>query len=243
MSGLYFVHIPKTAGRYLVVRALNHELFASRHLPKGRIYKGRAEGGRLYYGGHNVCHSQPQSPIRYFGADCTRDPEFRWNTSFAIVRNPFDLLVSMFKAGWPYQDSITPQKMDSFDRFVRSYCDPDFDWVVPLQQQHLFFQVVGGDGLCAVDRLLRFEDLDAELAALCTPLGITPKVSSPFRPSRRKQERDHRHWYTDALRELVQQKCRLELGQLGYDFDGVTGTLNAADLDLVLEFRPTARAA
>jgi hypothetical protein len=232
---LYFVHIPKTAGRYLVVRALNHELVEFKHLPRGKVYRGKPKG-KLYYGGHNVCHSSPVSSLRYFGESCPSDPEFQASRSFSIVRNPFDLLVSMYSAGWPYQSGITPLTMDSFDRFIRSYCDSAFPWIVPLQQQHLFFQVVSDDGGCAVDRLLRFESLDQELEKLCAPLGIEPQVSSPFRPSRRDAQRDHRSWYTDALRELVQEKCRLELKQLCYDFDGPTGALDERRLDVVLDF-------
>ena len=239
---LYFVHIPKSAGRYLVVRALNHELIEFKHLPKGKIYRGK-DRGRLYYGGHNVCHSRPVSSLPYFGESCHSDPEFQASLSFGIVRNPFDLLVSMYSARWPYQPSITTLTMDSFDRFIRSYCDPAFPWVVPLQQHHLFFQVVGDDGTCAVDRLLRFENLDQDLSKLCTPLGIEPQVSSPFRPSRRDAQRDHRSWYTDALRELVQEKCRLELKQLGYDFEGPTGALDEQSLDVVLDFEAGRRAA
>jgi hypothetical protein len=232
---LYFVHIPKTAGRYLVVRALNHELVAFRHLPKGKLYQGKPSG-RLYYGGHNVCHSHPVSSIRYFGSSCPSDPEFHASRSFSIVRNPFDLLVSMYSAGWPYQPSITTETMDSFDRFIRSYCDPAFRWPVPLQQQHLFFQLVSDDGDCGVDRLLRFESLDADLKQLCTPMGIEPQVTRPFRPSRRDAERDHRSWYTDTLRELVQNKCHLELSQLGYDFDGPLGAVDPGKLNVVLGF-------
>jgi hypothetical protein len=232
---LYFVHVPKTAGRYLVVRALNHELVDFRHLPKGKLYRGKPTG-KLYYGGHNVCHSHPASSIRYFGESCTMDPEFHASRSFSIVRNPYDLLVSMYTAGWPYQPSITTQTMDSFDRFIRSYCDPDFEWVVPLQQQHLFFQLVGDDGACAVDRLLRFESLDEQLEQLCAPMGVEPLVSGRFRPSRRSAERDHRSWYTDALRELVALKCRLELRQLGYDFDGATGELEQERFNVALDF-------
>ncbi|MFT5586247.1 MAG: hypothetical protein ACI9VR_003844 [Cognaticolwellia sp.] len=232
---LYFVHIPKTAGRYLVVRALNHELVDFRHLPKGKIYRGKPTG-KLYYGGHNVCHSRPVSNIRYFGESCVSDPEFHASRSFSIVRNPFDLLVSMYSSEWPYQSSITKQTMDSFDRFIRSYCDPAFDWVVPLQQQHLFFQLVSDDGSCAVDRLLRFENLDEELRQICAPVGIEPRVSGPFRPSRRNAQRDHRSWYTDALRDLVQEKCRLELKQLGYDFDGPTEVLDERRLNVVLDY-------
>lgn len=234
-STLYFVHIPKTAGRYLVVKALNHELIEYKHLPKGRLYRGNPTG-RVYYGGHNVCHSAPASPIKYFTADCTQDAEFHSSTSFAIVRNPFDLLVSMFKAGWPYQRGISDHRFPDFEAFIHAYCDEEYPWVVPLQQRFLFFQVLGDEGRCAVDRLLRFEDLDTELAELCAPIGVKPAVDSPFRPSRHGDDRDHRRWYNNTTHDLVRAACAQELEQLGYDFDGICAPLDRERLH-VPDFR------
>lgn len=228
---LYFVHVPKTAGRYLVVRALKHELVEGRHLPPGGLYRGNPTG-RVHYGGHNVCHSDPRSPIQYFVHDCTQDPEFATSHSFAIVRNPFDLLVSMFTARWPYQPKIHPHTFDDFGDFVRAYCDPEFAWAVPLQKEFLFFQLVNDEGRCAVDTLCRFEHLDDDLEALCAPFGIEPVRADPFRPSLR--DRDYRSFYTDDLRERVEAKCARELSQLGYDFDGRCAPLDPAALDFTI---------
>ncbi len=225
MTSLYMVHVPKTGGRYVVVRALNHELVEWKRLPRGALYRGHPQG-RLYYGGHNVCHTEPDSPIQYFTECCAADPEFQRSLTFSIVRNPFDLLVSMFTGGWPYQPRIHPHRFEEFDAFLEAYCDPDFSWAVPLQKRFLFFQLVDDSGACAVDRLLRFEALDDELATLCAPLGVVPVKGDPFRPSRHGEARDYRRWYTDRLRELVETKCALELEQLGYTFDGPTGALD-----------------
>ena len=234
MRSLYMVHVPKTGGRYVVVRALKHELIEWKRLPPGGLYRGH-ETGRFYYGGHNVCHSDPKSPIQYFVDHCPGDPEFQSSLTFSVVRNPFDLLVSMFTARWPYQPQIHPLVFDDFGDFVRAYCDPEFEWAVPLQKQNLFFQLADDDGSCAVDRLLRLEALDDELAAMCEPLGITPVRSDPFRPSRHGEDRGYRRWYTDELRELVQTKCAAELDQFGYDFDGVTADLDPASIRIELQ--------
>jgi hypothetical protein len=229
LGSLYFVHVPKTAGRYLVVGALKHELMEGPHLPKGGLYRGNPSG-RFHYGGHNVCHSNPDSPVAYFVHNCAEDEEFRASTTFAFARNPFDLLVSMFTAHWPYGGRIHPHRFGDFGAWLNAYLDPGFDWVVPLQKRCLYFQLFDDGGSFALDRLLRVERLDDELAELCAPLGIEPVRGKAFRPSRFKEDRDHRRYYTDAQRERVEQRFDAELGALGYDFDGPNGPMEPGRL-------------
>lgn len=217
---LFFLHVPKTAGRYVVSVALKHELRTGPFLPRGRAYEGRPDG-RLHYGGHNVVRRDPTSPIRYFTHSAQDAPGWADAVRFSVLRNPFDLLVSMFVDGWPYGKEA-PRCFGTFADFVAAYCDPDFAWLVPDQQRSLFFQLFDADGTCPLHALLRQETLDDELHALCAPLGITPVRGGLHKVSRHGEARDHRSWYTDALREAVERKCAADLAWSGYDFDGPT---------------------
>ncbi|MEZ4236207.1 MAG: hypothetical protein R3F59_08595 [Myxococcota bacterium] len=225
---LFFLHVPKTAGRYIVSVALHHELREGPFLPpKGRLYRGTPDG-RLHYGGHNVVRRSPRSAIRYF-THCARNaPGWEESVRFTVLRNPFDLLVSMFSDGWPYGQGLTDQRFGDFPSFVDAYCDPDFPWLVPDQQHNLFFQLLDEDGSCPIPHRLRQERLDDDLAAVCAPLGIVPVRQGLHKASRFGAQRDHRAWYSDALREKVEQKCAFELSWGGYDFDGLVDRTEAA---------------
>lgn len=217
---LFFVHVPKTAGRYIVSVAMKHELRQGPFLPRGKLYEGSTTG-RMHYGGHNVVAKNPHSPMEYFTHCVQEAPGWEDSLRFTVVRNPFDLLVSMYTARWPYDGAATRALFPTFADFVDRYCDPDFGWRAPLQQQNLFFQLFDERGQCPLHAILRQETVDDELAALCAPLGITPLRGGLHKASRGGEGRDHRTWYTDVLREKIEKKCAFELQWAGYDFDGV----------------------
>ena len=217
---LFFVHVPKTAGRYIVSVALKHELRQGPFLPRGKLYEG-TETGRMHYGGHNVVARNPDSPMEYFTHCVQEAPGWAESLRFTVIRNPFDLLVSMYTARWPYDGPTTHMLFPTFTDFIERYCDPHFLWRAPKQQQNLFFQLFDEEGRCPLHTILRQEHVDDDLAAMCAPLGITPMVGGLHKASRSADGRDHRGWYTDRTRELVEKKCAFELEWSGYDFDGL----------------------
>jgi hypothetical protein len=167
--------------------------------------------------------------VRYFTHRVQDSPGWKGSIRFAVVRNPFDLLVSMYSARWPYGGELDPYRFPDFPAFVRAWCDPDFPWLIPDQHRSLYFQLSDDDGDCPLDHLLHQERLDEELEGLCNPLGIQPVRGSLHKASRFGEYRDHRSWYTDALREQVEAKAGPDLRWLGYDFDGIVpGVPNAA---------------
>ena len=81
------------------------------------------------------------------------------------------------------------------------------------------FDLYTENGMVLVDRICRYEDMDAELAALGERFGTAlpplPRAKGEFR-------RDRRHYsafYTPDQRERVAAAFRREIALLGYRFD------------------------
>jgi hypothetical protein len=97
----------------------------------------------------------------------------------AVVRNPFDLLVSMYLFGFPYWSTKDYGKkgyiewpFKSFRDYVMKLCVwTDHPWICPQQKESLFFQLHDGNGQCLADAILRQEAIEAGLKALGRALG------------------------------------------------------------------------
>ena len=239
---LFYVHIPKTGGNYIKKVALQGHFQPESSSGRGMfgtivrlLGKNEPQSSPLLVnGGHCVCAKKPLDIAKYNRAwttRCTDNPASRNSLVFSVVRNPFDLLVSMYTYGYPYRRP-RPEKpkpeldrhgfpFSSFDEWVRAYCDPEDPWLVSYQHRFLFFQIFDDNSGCVPRYILRTECLDAGLKELLNPFGITPKVSDNYvNPSRTGRKKDFRIFYTDELRELVERKCERELRAFGYSFDG-----------------------
>lgn len=153
----------------------------------------------------------------------------------AVIRNPFDHLVSYYMHGpelrrdGRYCDSgwcavNYTHKFQSFDAFIRAYCDPDFKWHVPLLKQFLYSQLFDEKDNCVVDMILKFESLNAALPEL-NKLGVdmhrADTKEKRANTSKRRLFKTSKEYYTPELRELVEKKCARELQVFGYDFEGL----------------------
>ena len=74
-------------------------------------------------------------------------------------------------------------------------------------------------GEVAVDRVLRYESLDSELATLWTELGLpgTPDLPHAKRGSRPRGP-SYRSYYDDASRQRVGELFAAPIAELGYEF-------------------------
>ena len=248
-ASMFFIHIPKTGGSYVTEIALKDVLVDISPPAVGGIRSrlcymlSRArshvsfEKKKIYSAAHCVCTKSPPDSgwfPRAWNNSCAHLPEFKRSLVFSVVRNPFDLLVSMYSYGFPYRRPRPSKPMPEVDRhgfpfntfesFVTAYCDSDYPWIVKAQQQSLFFQLFGDDGTCGAHYVIRNEHLDEGLSILCEPMGIVP-VSSTERPkaSRGTQKGDYRKFYDKRLRALVEDACAHELHSFGYSFDGDDG--------------------
>ena len=208
---IYMMHVPKTSGTALAgpkLKKLGHAFNVD--------FSYRAPASRRGHDSYSTCvwprYKFPISP-------CLK---------LAVVRNPFDLLVSYYEhgealsqdgsyshSGWAAVNCR--HKFISFDQFIRAYCEPGFVWHQPLFQQFLFSQLFNARDDCVADVILKYETLDsaiAELMKIGVELHRDVKNVSTRRKIRRFQE-----YYTPELRGLVEAKCARELAVCAYDFE------------------------
>ena len=211
MDLLYFIHIPKTAGTY-VTQTLAAPL-----------------GPRFVREGHTVPASILRPWLERFGpAHFSTVPRARC-TVFTVVRNPFDLLVSMYSFGFPYwapryarQHQRIEWPFRSFRDFVRRLCQwDDYPWIVPAQRKSLFFQLFDDDGTFLPDHVLRQENLSTGIAELAGIIGV--EARPPEKRVNVSRTAHYGDYYDDELVALVERRFGGDLEAFGYRFDGHDG--------------------
>lgn len=218
---LYYLHIPKTGGTYVIRKGINykqdqiefinlaHSFGISHQIPvpfKNRYIQSYLPIPRVI---HQYSLKKLKSP----------------RLIISVVRNPFDLLLSYYchhgsnKGGW--DDVNKFHSFKKFDDFVRGFCDNNFEWHHPALNNFLFSQMFDSNGYCAPDLIIRYEYLNEALDKLNKHLGVKLFLiyDQKFNASVGKPK-DYKKCYNKELRYLVEQKCRRELEIFGYDFNG-----------------------
>ena len=195
----------------------------------------------LLRGDHYTCHTvkaqDKEGNIGLPGRGWFRDQvkifgkkKFFW---FTVVRNPFNILVSYFTFGWPYakphlykdnQEKVLmrPEVYESFDTYVKTFCDPDSNWIIKESQNFLYFPIFDEHGDCRCTTAFRLENIDFCLNELGKNFNFKYQSDSPTNSSRPDKKRDDwKHYYTEELYDLVSKKFERECLAFGYDFDGV----------------------
>ena len=123
-----------------------------------------------------------------------------YNT-FAFVRNPFDIIVSMFAKNPAFDD---------FDDFVNKRAfNPPLIW----NQSQLLLDLVGNS---LVDYVFRFEDLPDIWETVCTHINIPYKPLEKENASNRRK--DYRSYYSDFSREIIADIYKDDLINFGYQY-------------------------
>lgn len=163
-------------------------------------------------------------------------------TKFAIVRNPFDRLLSWYQflrdgghaedAGIPVRDptdALTAEQSERCERIgdrvmheVRRHA-PSFAHFVRLPREHEDFSrfhacqidYISLRDRVSVDEVLRFETLDHDFARLAERLGISARLPHRNASSRRA---GYREAYDPETRALVEARCARDLAAFGYEF-------------------------
>ena len=121
--------------------------------------------------------------------DAVGVPAWRSYFRFAIERNPWDAVVSLYY--WKYKD--LPQLPD-FESYVSE------EWIEQLAKNHRMYRI---RGQMAVDRVLRYERLSDELAEVWDHLRLPGSPDLPRAKADARPAGHYRELYTDASRDRV----------------------------------------
>lgn len=204
---IYLIHIPKTGGTSFNCKHLKNHNYEHMFCVDG-IKRLTSQNG----GFRN--HIKP----------CWRKHNFKLkpNYKIATVRNPFDLLTSyyfhndddLFDFGWSNVRHI--HNIDSFEDFIYKFCNPDFEWHVPQFKKFLFSQLFNQYGECVPDIILKYERL-AEGYEMLNNKGL--KINTKIHKNKSNEKtKKYYEYYTDEMREMVNDFCRRELNMFDYDF-------------------------
>jgi hypothetical protein len=129
--------------------------------------------------------------------------------SFAIERNPWDAVVSLYH--WRYRDSEPGSTRQPFGDYVAS------DAVTTFATKNQRIYRLRGE--VAVDRVLRYESLAAELASVWGTLGLPGSPDLPHaKAGTRPRGPSYRSYYDAATRDRVAELFAPTIAELGYEF-------------------------
>lgn len=160
--------------------------------------------------------------------------QFNKYTTFSVVRNPFDRLVSWY---WMLKlrsfeeenpdiietegDKVNFALIDALNQHAS-----DFEGFVNLPEDHpnglfrrFFFNqldfLTDDTGEITVDHVLRFENLAVDFATFAARQGIAGTLPHMNKTPR---ETDYRHYYNDVTRQIVAERFRRDLEYFDYHF-------------------------
>jgi len=171
-------------------------------------------------------------------------------------------------AGWSNLNAL--HGIGSFEDFVKKWCDPNFRFInsspggvkqgiSPNEAQFfIYYQLFGDNGFCGVDYIFKSELFAKGIAKflieeeyvnglsleeLELELQNTERANTSALNGGHRKKADYRSYYTDKLRELVQNNCFAELKMFGYNFDGPTSEDPLVDPKKLLYAHSTTTAA
>ena len=209
-------------------------------LPKvgGGILKSWMGSNKNYFeGGHKFCVNDipnesfitwTESGIKFFPSYLD-DRQFSRSVTFAVIRNPFDWLVSYYYHYSGYFHKNTEHRgsfgcvdyhgFGNFNEFIDAYCDPLFKWHIPPLKNFIPSQLFDKNGKCRADFILLNEDLNETIDTVAQHFDFrlnhnTSRMKYNFMKPKRE------FIYNNELIDKVRLKCKRELELFGYDYKG-----------------------
>jgi len=143
---------------------------------------------------------------------------------FTTVRNPWDVQVSYFFYALQPQNMNPSDKYDSNSTF--DYLSHETQKIETISFADYIRRgiIVNSDiyslnNKPACDFYIRYENLEEDIKKVCETLNLSYDIVNlqKFRSSQRKVK-DYRLMYTDELRDIVAQRCAVEIAMFGYTF-------------------------
>ena len=260
LKPIVHIHVPKTGGTWLndTLQAYAPDHFLrldNTHVPLDAAIHAQMPITPIKH----VIDGWENVQLLYNSSDITISHPGRFDAAWkvAIVRNPFDLLVSYYThnvnptshlrklrnfckynedgtkselpVGWGFINLT--HNIRSFDEFIRLFCDVEFPWTHVRYRKFLFYQMFYADGKCGADFIFRQERLHEASRAFLQFGRYIPEgydITNTRQNISQMKKKDYREYYTDETRELVEKKCALELKLFQYNFDGVEKGCNDA---------------
>jgi hypothetical protein len=146
---------------------------------------------RYYYDHMPIRRIRQKLPARHFAS----------YQKYAFDRNPWDFLVSIY---FYMRRKGEVSKWD-FDRFLHEF---------PIMQN---WDLYTEDGKVAVDKVFRFEELNAAVKNIERDTGLSigtlPEDKGGYR-----SDKSYRSFYSPSSRDLVAVRWKVTIELLGYDF-------------------------
>lgn len=203
-----FVHIPKTGGQSLS-RVMTHADAPQVLETLGDDYNR---------------HHLPAELMR------ARMPAFDSYFRFAVVRNPWDRLVSEYHyrvqhtgGHFPYLIPEPVPTDPSFDWFVRRLESVDLSRLRHVEGCHLYPQsayLYSADHRLLVDLLCRFETYGADVRAALERAGCLSAGADPLSALNTSRHAPYQAYYCRVTRELVGRRYKEDVERFGYKFEG-----------------------
>jgi hypothetical protein len=204
-----FIHIQKTAGT-----SITNSLTAYANQPE-TMWENRLLA-RL---GINVNTVGPWHRRRFRGhcsaADVQRHlpkPVFDQLFKFTFVRNPWDLLVSLY-------NFIPTRPKHRYQKRVAAMSFPEFvdEWTTHIETLQAP-RICDRHGKGLLDFVGYYETLSQDFATVCERIGVAP----PLPWDNRSKHADYREYYSDDLRQMVADRLAEDIRFFGYEFSGIS---------------------
>jgi chondroitin 4-sulfotransferase 11 len=135
---------------------------------------------------------------------------------FSIVRNPWDRVVSHYHYRLMTNESGLAEEQIAFIDWVKlaygekdpKYCDR------PKQFGAQWDWLIDQSGNCAVDYVMRFENLEDDFITLCSKLN-----RKAFLPHLNRSNRgDYRSYFDNETKEIIAMRFKVDLEKFGYEY-------------------------
>jgi hypothetical protein len=196
-----FIHIPKTGGNAIRLALQPHAIDEIVFNEKQQAYNESTQQINRFGISNPYMDLKKHSTLAEIHAQWDERHLGPWEEyfKFAVIRNPWDRLVSLY---------FSPHKGNAdFDR-------KKFTEVVKNEKKGMQSPYVTENGRLATDSLIRFESLVEDFARVCDRLGIVAELPHVNKSS----HQPYREYYDKKLMNLVYKLYREDIDRFGYEF-------------------------